>query len=185
MYLSIKVRNRVFAASNLVISFELKFFLVAIEPLISNKIKLTCSTCLTSSFAVEIGKFSLSNSELFKNLDFSKFIEVDGDTLATGSNVEKKSYEIKIADVTFKLKSGLDESTVNELAKYVDERVKQAINSTKSGSFQNASILAALNIAEELILLKRKANRELERLEDKAIQLSHDLENSKNHRLNQ
>jgi len=118
-------------------------------------------------------------------LDFSKFIEVDGDILATGSNVEKKSYEIKIADVTFKLKSGLDESTVNELAKYVDERVKQAINSTKSGSFQNASILAALNIAEELILLKRKANRELERLEDKAIQLSHDLENSKNHRLNQ
>lgn len=51
---------------------------------------------------------------------------------------------------------------------------------TKNGSFQNAAVLTAMNLAEELILLKRKAHRELEKLEEKAVRLSIDLENSKN-----
>jgi cell division protein ZapA len=40
-------------------------------------------------------------------------------------------------------------------------------------------VLTALNVAEELILLKRKAHRELEKIEEKALKLSMDLENSK------
>jgi len=37
-------------------------------------------------------------------------------------------------------------------------------------------VLAALNIAEELILLKRRARKELELLEERALKISQDLE---------
>ncbi len=92
---------------------------------------------------------------------------------------DRQTYEISIAGVTLKLKSSQDDAAVEKLVSYVDQKVKEAMAATRSGSFQNATILAALNIAEELILLKKKANHELSRLEDKVSKLSFDLEASK------
>ncbi|MEZ0392982.1 MAG: cell division protein ZapA [Pseudobdellovibrionaceae bacterium] len=92
---------------------------------------------------------------------------------------DKTTYEFQIAGLPYKLKSLHDEATVQELVDYVDRKVKEALTVTKSGSFQSAAVLAALNIAEELILLKRKAQRELEILEEKTLKLSDSLENSK------
>ena len=92
---------------------------------------------------------------------------------------EKTTYEFQIAGLPYKLKSLHDEKTVQELVDFVDQKVKQALSITKSGSFQSAAVLAALNIAEELILLKRKAHRELDLLEEKTLKLAEDLENSK------
>ena len=40
-----------------------------------------------------------------------------------------------------------------------------------------------MNIAEELILLKRKAYRELSKIEEKALRLEVEIENSKNNKL--
>ena len=91
----------------------------------------------------------------------------------------KTLYELSIAGLPFKLKSSHDEQTVQQLVEFVDQKVKEALQATKSGSFQSAAILAALNIAEELILLKKRAIKELDRLEDKAQKLSQNLENSK------
>ena len=91
----------------------------------------------------------------------------------------QKTYELRIAGLPFKLRSSHDEETVEELVRYVDSRVKQALLATKSGSFQSAAVLASLNIAEELILLKRRAQKELDRIESRALQLSQELENSK------
>ena len=65
------------------------------------------------------------------------------------------------------------------LTEFVNRKVEDALKITKNGSFQNAAVLAALNIAEELILLKRKALKEIESLEDKAQKLSMELEGSK------
>ena len=93
--------------------------------------------------------------------------------------LDKKSYEFIIAGLPYRLKSSHDESTVEELVQFVDQRINQAMAVTKSGSFQSAAVLAALNIAEELILLKRKAERELSRLEEKAIRISQDLDQTK------
>jgi cell division protein ZapA len=95
----------------------------------------------------------------------------------------RNSYDLKIAGLSFKLKSSHDEQTVKDLVAFVDEKMKQAMAATKSGSFQSAAVLAALNIAEELILLKRRAHRELDLLEEKAQKLSQDLENSKRTRV--
>lgn len=94
-------------------------------------------------------------------------------------SAEKKTYNFLIAGVPYKLKTSHDDATAQELVEYVNSRMNQALAVTKNGSFQNAAVLVAMNIAEELILLKRKAHRELEKLEEKALQLSHDLENSK------
>ncbi|RYZ81773.1 MAG: cell division protein ZapA [Proteobacteria bacterium] len=92
---------------------------------------------------------------------------------------EKKTYDFLIAGVPYKLKTSHDDATVQELVEFVNSRMNQAMSVTKYGSFQNAAVLTALNVAEELILLKRKAHRELERIEEKALKLSIDLEHSK------
>lgn len=93
---------------------------------------------------------------------------------------DKQTFNFLIAGVPYKLKTSHDDATVQELVDFVNNKMNQAMSVTKNGSFQNAAVLTAMNLAEELILLKRKAHRELEKLEEKAVQLSIDLENSKN-----
>jgi cell division protein ZapA len=95
---------------------------------------------------------------------------------------ETKTFNFLIAGVPYKLKTSHDDATVQELADFVNNKMTQALALTKNNSFQNAAVLTAMNVAEELILLKRKAHRELERLEEKALKLSVDLENSKGNR---
>lgn len=97
---------------------------------------------------------------------------------------DKKLFHFKIAGVSYKIKTSHDEDTVNELVQLVDSKVTEALNFTKNSSFQNAAVLTALNIAEEMILLKRRAKAELEKLESKALKLAQDLENSKANKVN-
>ncbi len=91
----------------------------------------------------------------------------------------KKNFDFKIAGVSYKIKSSHDEETLHNLVQYVDRKVSDAIKVTKNSSFQNAAVLAALNIAEELILLKKRAHDELEKLEDKTLKISQQLESNK------
>jgi cell division protein ZapA len=95
---------------------------------------------------------------------------------------EKKTFDFLIAGVPYKLKTSHDDATVQEMVEFINSKITQALAITKNGSFQNAAVLTAMNLAEELILLKRKAHRELERIEEKAVRLSLDLENSKNNK---
>ncbi len=88
----------------------------------------------------------------------------------------KKTFDFKIAGVPYKIKTSHDEDTVHQLVDYVNAKVSEALAVTKNSSFQNAAVLAALNIAEEMILLKKKAHAELERLENSALKLSENLE---------
>jgi len=94
---------------------------------------------------------------------------------------DKKTYELSFGGLPFKLRTSHGEETVNELAEFVDGKLSQALQATKSGSFQSAAVLAALNIAEELILLKRKALQELDRIEERTQKISQELENAKVH----
>lgn len=97
------------------------------------------------------------------------------DSVAT----EKKTFDFLIAGVPYKLRTSHDDATVQELVDFVNDKMNQALAVTKNGSYQNAAVLTALNLAEELILLKRKAHRELERVEEKILKLSVELENTK------
>ena len=85
-------------------------------------------------------------------------------------------YEFNFGGLPFKLRSSQSEEVVHELASYVDSMIQKAMNATKSGSFQSAAVLAALNIAEELILLKRQALQELDRVEEKAQRIAQELQ---------
>jgi cell division protein ZapA len=88
-------------------------------------------------------------------------------------------FEVEIAGVPLRLKSSHDEQTVNELVRFVDEKIREALPLTKTGSIQNASILASLHLAEEYLMLKRKAQAELDGLEAKALKVITELENSR------
>ena len=94
--------------------------------------------------------------------------------------MDKKTYEFLIAGVPYKLKTSHDEALVQDLVEMVNLKMVQSMAVTKNGSYQNAAVLTALHFAEELVLLKKRAHRELEKIEEKTLSLAHDLENSKN-----
>ncbi len=77
-----------------------------------------------------------------------------------------------------RLRSSHDEETVNELVRLVDTKIGETLPLTKTGSIQNASILAALNLAEELLLLKRRAKELVDGIEARAARVIEDLEKS-------
>lgn len=97
---------------------------------------------------------------------------------------KKQTFDFKIAGVSYKIKTSHDEKTVHELVNFVNIKVTEALSATKNSSFQNAAVLAALNIAEEMILLKKCAGAELEKLEAKALKIAHELETSKSNKVN-
>lgn len=99
--------------------------------------------------------------------------------MALDRSPDKKTHEFQIAGVPYKLRSSHEDVLVKELVEFLNQRMSQALAVTKNGSYQNAAVLTALHLAEELLLLKRKASHELESLEEKILKLAHDLENSK------
>ncbi len=103
-------------------------------------------------------------------------------TLSAAPNQDPKgqdsSTQVSIAGVPLRLKSSHDLETVNELVRMVDDKIRQAMPLTKTGSIQNASILAALNMAEELLILKRRARELTDGLETRLAHVIEDLEKS-------
>lgn len=100
-------------------------------------------------------------------------------TQSTESHPPTKSYEVVLGGVSLKLLSSHDEKFVNELISYLDGKIKDALTQVKSGSLQTAALLAALNISEEFVLLKKEAREELKRVESRAHKIISVLESSK------
>ena len=93
---------------------------------------------------------------------------------------DKNTYDLTIAGLPFRLKSSHNLEIVQRLVTLVEEKMQEALqNSAKSGSLQNAAVLAALNLAEELVLLKQRALQEIHRIEEGAHKIARELENSK------
>ncbi|MCM2282640.1 MAG: cell division protein ZapA [Bdellovibrionaceae bacterium] len=88
-------------------------------------------------------------------------------------------FEVEIAGVPLRLKSSHNEQTVKELVELVDGKVRAALGASKTGSIQNAVILASLNLAEEFLMLKRKTMAELDHLESRAQKVLMELESSR------
>lgn len=98
--------------------------------------------------------------------------------MENNNGADKQTYDVQIAGLPLKLRSSHDEKTVLELINMVDEKVKQAMDSSSSISFQKALLLAALHFAEDLVFLKKAAQQELGQLESKAKAILSDLESS-------
>jgi len=88
----------------------------------------------------------------------------------------KNVYEVQVAGLPLKLRSSHDQTTVNELIGFVDQKVKEVMGAAPSISFQNELLLAALNIAEDLVLLKRVAQQELGALETQTERILEQIE---------
>ncbi|MCC6277447.1 MAG: cell division protein ZapA [Oligoflexia bacterium] len=90
----------------------------------------------------------------------------------------KNVIEVTIAGVPLKLRTGRDPETVKKLVTLVDKMVQDALPATKTGSVQNAALLAALNLAEEMFELKNQALSQLDKIEKKTQKVLSDLETS-------
>lgn len=131
-------------------------------------------------------KPSVVKTELAKSLaskwnEVEKVAQVNQSSKAYARNNAKQAADteqVLIAGVPLRLKSSHDKETVQELVRMVDEKVRQALPLTKTGSVQNAAILAALNLAEELLLLRRHAHELTEHLEAKIRHVMTELEKS-------
>jgi cell division protein ZapA len=89
-----------------------------------------------------------------------------------------ETYEVQVAGMPLRLKSSHDQETVQELIDLVDGKIKEAMSSNSSISFQKALLLASLNMAEDLVFLKRALRGRLDSLETKAKGILSELDSS-------
>ncbi len=81
------------------------------------------------------------------------------------------SKKIQIYGKTYSLKSSSSEVEAEEAAGYVDSKMKELANASSKTSTLDLAILAALNIAQELLELKNQAGAKDEAGEKKIRQL--------------
>lgn len=80
----------------------------------------------------------------------------------------KNVYNVHVAGLPLRLRSSHTEDVVEELVQIVDQKVKEAMQTNSTASYQNALVLATLNMAEELLLLKKTLFAELDQIEVRA-----------------
>jgi cell division protein ZapA len=85
-------------------------------------------------------------------------------------------YEVEIAGVPLRLKSSHDQAMVEQLIALVNSKITEALPLTKTGSIQNASILASLHLAEEFLKLKGQYRKDLDQLEKKTQKVLAELQ---------
>ena len=68
----------------------------------------------------------------------------------------EKLVEIKVFGQTYTVKTDAEENYIQEVAKYVNEKMDEVLKKTKSVSTLNVAILTALNIADDLLKERRK-----------------------------
>ena len=86
------------------------------------------------------------------------------------------SKKIQIYGKTYSLKSSSSEVDAEEVAAYVDSRMKELANVRGKTSTLDLAILAALNIAQELMELKNQAGAKEEAEGEKRRQLDETLD---------
>ncbi len=93
---------------------------------------------------------------------------------------DRSLQDITIAGTRLRVRTSLNDEKVSQLVDLVDSKVKSAMKRSNSKSYHKALILAALNIAEELLTLKNQVRKELDTLEDRARDVLTELESTEN-----
>lgn len=84
---------------------------------------------------------------------------------------KERSVEIKVFGQTYTVKSEAEEGHIQEVARYVNEKMDEVLKKTRSVSSLNVAILTALNIADDLMREKEKRLTLLQELEGKSKEL--------------
>ncbi len=74
----------------------------------------------------------------------------------------QKPVEVTILGQKFVVKSESDEAYVREVASFVDQRMNDILQKTKSVSNLNVAILSAMNIADEFFSFKKKKEQSIQ-----------------------
>lgn len=67
----------------------------------------------------------------------------------------KRTTEVSIMGQKFMVKSDSDEEYASQVASFVDQKINEVIQNTKSVASLNVAILAAMNIADEYFKYRR------------------------------
>ena len=84
--------------------------------------------------------------------------------------------EIKVFGQTYTVKTDAEEGYIQEVAKYVNEKMDEVLKKTKSVSTLNVAILTALNIADDLLREKEKRITLLQEVDTKSKELGEKID---------
>ncbi len=79
----------------------------------------------------------------------------------------KRTVEVAVMGQKFMVRSDSQEDYVSEIADYVNEKVAEITSKTKSIPSLNVAILAAMNIADEFMKMRRDKSAVSEKLQKK------------------
>ncbi|MBM3307086.1 MAG: cell division protein ZapA [Candidatus Eisenbacteria bacterium] len=86
------------------------------------------------------------------------------------------SVKVEIFGSEYRIRGDADPESIQEIAHYVDSKMREVDGETALGSSLKVAILAALNIAGELFRERDDRNRLLAEVEERAEELSQEIE---------
>jgi cell division protein ZapA len=89
---------------------------------------------------------------------------------------KERLVEIRVFGQTYTVKTDADENYIQEVAKYVNEKMEEVLKKTKSVSTLNVAILTALNIADDLLKEKERRTSLLQEVEAKSKDLAEKID---------
>jgi cell division protein ZapA len=89
---------------------------------------------------------------------------------------KERLVEIKVFGQAYTVKTDAEEEYIQEVAKYVNEKMEEVLKKTKTVSTLNVAILTALNIADDLIKEKEKRIALLQEIKAKSRDLVEKIE---------
>lgn len=89
-----------------------------------------------------------------------------------------KATTVEIMGREYRIRGNADEQYVQEVARYVDAKLREVSQGSSMPASDRAAVLTAMNIADELFQLRRAQNEELSTIEKKAENLISLLDDS-------
>jgi cell division protein ZapA len=89
---------------------------------------------------------------------------------------KERLVEIKVFGQTYTVKTDAEEDHIQEVARYVNEKIDEVLKKTRSVSTLNVAILTALNIADDLLREKEKRMALLREIEQKSEDLAEKID---------
>lgn len=83
---------------------------------------------------------------------------------------------VEIFGQTYPVRAGTEAGYVEQLAQLVDARMKEVARSTSTVDSMRIAVLAALNIADELLRVREARSDQTHELEDRARHLAQELD---------
>lgn len=85
--------------------------------------------------------------------------------------VEKNPVKVTIGGEEYTVRGDADNETILQLARYVDGKIAEIAQKTPHQSTSRVTVLAALNIADELFKEKKAKEKRIQEYESRANQL--------------